>query len=54
MGIPVNVAIALYSGVVAAVADSAWLGTLCAYYLLLGIMRAYWGLSPLKGGAPDA
>ena len=42
MGIPVNVAIALYSGVVAAVADSAWLGTLCAYYLLLGIMRAYW------------
>ena len=42
MGIPVNVAIALYNGVVAAVADSAWLGTLCAYYLILGIMRAYW------------
>ncbi len=42
MGILVNVAIALYNGVVAAVADSAWLGTLCAYYLILGIMRACW------------
>lgn len=42
MGIPVNAAIALYNGVVAAVAGSPWFGTLCAYYLILGIMRAYW------------
>lgn len=42
MGIPVNAAVALYNGVVAAVAGSPWFGTLCAYYLILGIMRAYW------------
>ena len=41
-GVCMNIVFALFNGIAGWMSRSAWFGTLSAYYLILGMMRAYW------------
>ncbi len=41
-GVFINIIFAFFNGIAGWMSRSAWFGTLCAYYMILGIMRAYW------------